>query len=364
MTPRQRVLAALQHQPTDRVPTALMWADLKDPKDGRTVEEDELRERFGADVRFVRLEPAVSDQAMAAFLESLPADVYLGNRRQLKRYVAWRYHPERLRDDPQQAHPLAGVTDVEQLERFDFPEFGRDAAHAAVAHQVEAFHRRELAVFGQAPRLGGVLFEVGTRLCGFEAFLIGLAERSEVVLWVLDRLADLGSHHARVLASADVDVLYLSDDVAEPTRLMISPTMWREMIGPRMRRIIDAARTVKPHIRVCYHSDGRISELVDELLAVGVDAIEPVQPDCMDVPEIAERYGSRLTLIGTIGTAQFWDWSTPEQVRAAVRERIAQFIGRGGLILGPAYDLLPQTPYENASALFDEARRCSRDERT
>lgn len=355
MTSRQRVQAALEHRPPDRVPTALIWADLRDPTHGRVIEQEELRERFGVDVRMIRVEPAVTDRAMEEFLSSLPSELYLGNRRQLQHYLAWRYHPQRLGEAPEQAHPLAGITNLEQLEQLRFPQFGQDTTHAALTRQVEAFHRRDLAVFGQPPRLGGELFEVGTRLCGFEPFLIGLAERNEAVLWLLDRLADLGCYYARTLAAADIDVLYLGDDVAEPTRLLISPGMWRELIGVRLRRIIEAGRSAKRDLHVCYHSDGCISELLDELIAVGVDAIEPVQPDCMDVPTITEEYGSRLTLVGTVGTAQLLDFGRREEVRAAVRQRLAHFDEQGGLILAPAYDLMPHTPYANAVAFFDQA---------
>ncbi len=152
-------------------------------------------------------------------------------------------------------------------------------------------------------------------------------------------------------------MLFIGDDVGEPVRLMISPDLWGRTIGPRMRRIVEAARAVKPSIHICYHSDGHFTSLLEHLIDVGVDAIEPVQPDVMNPLAIKHNFGDRLTLIGCVGTAWQWHHGRPEEIRGEVR-RMKELAGHGGgLVLAPAYDLMPCTPWGNVEAFFDEAQR-------
>jgi uroporphyrinogen decarboxylase len=353
MTSRERVLAALMHQQPDRTPAALVGADLLTPE-GTEVGSDVARERLGADVRFIRAEPTAAGQGFDEYLRSLPQEVFVGNLEQLRRYHAWDYRPERSREDPTAPSPLRDATSVGDLEDFAFPDFGRDAVFARLRDQVDEYHRRGLAVFALPPRLGGTLFEAAWRLRGFEEYLCELSQGSPISLWLLDRLADLGSYYAGMVAAAGADVLFLGDDVGEPVRLMISPDLWRRTIGPRMRRIVDAARAVKPDIHVCYHSDGCFTGLLEHLIDVGVDAIEPVQPDVMDPVAIKRAFGQHLTLVGCVGTAWLWHHGRPDQIRAEVGRTNEQLSRDGGLILAPAYDLMPVTPWENVEAFFDE----------
>ncbi len=356
MTSRERVLTAFAHGSPDRTPAALVGADLILPN-GTEIGSDVARERLGADVRFVRAEPTGVGQDFDEYLGSLPPDVFVGNLEQLRRYHAWHYRPELSRQSPTAPSPLHHATSAADLEGFWFPDFGGEDVFSLLCERVVEYHRRGLAVFAMPPRLGGTLFEAAWRLRGFEQYLCELSQGHEVSLWLLDRLADLASYYAGMIAAADADVLFLGDDVGEPVRLMISPQLWRETIGPRMRRIVEAARAIKPSIHVCYHSDGHFTGLIEHLVEIGVDAIEPVQPDVMDPLAIKARFGSEVTLVGCVGTAWLWHHGTAEQVRAEVRRTNDLLSAGGGLVLAPAYDLMSCTPWANVEAFFDEARR-------
>lgn len=356
MTSRERVLAALSHENPDRTPTALVGADLFTPE-GKEIGSDAASERLGADVRFLRAEPTAVGKGFDEYLRSLPDEVFVGNLDQLRRYHAWDYRPERSRENPTAPSPLRDATCVGDLETFMFPDHGGEGAFADLRERVAEHHRRGLAVFAMPPRLGGTLFEAAWRLRGFEEYLCELSQGHEISLWLLDRLADLGSYYAGMIAAADADVLFIGDDVGEPVRLIISPDLWRETIGPRMRRIIQAARRIKPGIHVCYHSDGHFTGLLEHLIDVGVDAIEPVQPDVMDPLAIKQQFGDRLTLVGCVGTAWLWHHGGPAEIRREARRMNELLSHRGGLILAPAYDLMPCTPWENVEAFFDQVRK-------
>jgi uroporphyrinogen decarboxylase len=223
-----------------------------------------------------------------------------------------------------------------------------------LTRQVDDLHRLGLAAGGNTPHLGGELFEAAWRLRGLESFLIDLVERKEMAHLLLDRLAELARDNAATLAGAGVDVLALDDDIGMPGRMMISPATWREFFRPRLAGIIEAARAVKADLRVIYHSDGHFEPILDDLVEIGVAAINPLQPEHMDAARIRRRFGPRLALWGTVGRQTTFAFADPDQIRQEVRTRIAA-LGRAGLVLCPAYDIdEPDIPWANVAAFLDE----------
>ncbi len=103
-----------------------------------------------------------------------------------------------------------------------------------------------------------------------------------------------------------------------------------------------------------YHCDGDFSELLRDLVEIGVDAVNPVAPDCMDAAAIRRTFGARPALWGTIGTTWTWDTGAPAQMREEVRARI-ESLGREGLLLCPAYDL-DFSPRANVAAFVEAVR--------
>ena len=166
------------------------------------------------------------------------------------------------------------------------------------------------------------MFESGYRLRGFTNFLADLVRNKPLAHYLLDQLTALMLHSALILARAGVDILLLDDDVAMPTGLIIGPATWREFFKPRLADVIRLAREVQPELIVFYHSDGDFTPLVADLVEIGVNVINPLQPDCMDALAIKERFGDRLALWGTVGSAALWDHGTPAQIRAEVKHRI------------------------------------------
>jgi uroporphyrinogen decarboxylase len=225
-----------------------------------------------------------------------------------------------------------------------------------LAEQVEQLHQRGLAAGGNLPHLGGELFEAAWRLRGLENFLLDLIERPEWAGFLLDRLTELACRNAAVLARAGVDVLSLDDDVGAPVTMMIGPDTWRRFFKPRMAEVIDTAREIQPELRILFHSDGNYAPILGDLVDIGVNGINPLQPDHMDAVQIRARYGSKLALWGTVGSQTTLSFAKPESIRREVVERIAT-LGRAGLILSPAYDLgEPDIPWENVAALLEAVR--------
>ncbi len=346
MDSRERVRLALTCRQPDRVPAALGFFRQSLPGTA-PVDADEY---FGSDVRFLSFEEPPAQASFLEYLRGLPEDIYVGDLDQLRTYDRWNYHPELGPHGP-----LAGARKLEDLAGFTPPNTVDERQIPALRHRVDDWHRQGLAVAGGAPHLGGELFETAARMRGYGTFLVDLLEHRELVHYLLDQLTAVLMQSVNILARAGVDTLMLDDDVAMPTGLIIGLEAWREFLGPRLSRVIQAALDVSPDMLVCYHSDGDFTRLLPDLIEIGVHAINPLQPDCMDAAAIKRDYGDRLAMWGTVGTASQWDNGTPDEIRGEVRERIATLGVGGGLLLCPAYDLV-FAPLENITAFAEAAK--------
>jgi uroporphyrinogen decarboxylase len=268
---------------------------------------------------------------------------------QVTTYASWRYRPE----EPAGRNPLAMAGSLEELRQFPFPDLSAPYQTDDLAAQVEALHRQGLAAGGNLPHLGGELFEAAWRLRGLENFLLDLLERPEWADYLLDRLAELARRNAETLARAGVDVLALDDDVGMPGTMMIGPHTWRAFFKPRLAAIIQAARAIKPDLRILFHSDGYFEPIVGDLIELGVEAINPLQPEHMDPQRIRRRFGTRLALWGTVGRQTTFSFASSAEIRLEIRHRI-ETLGRDGLVLCPAYDIdEPDIPWENVAAFLE-----------
>jgi uroporphyrinogen decarboxylase len=346
MDSRTRVLTALSGEAPDKVPVALGFSG----PDLASLAPAGEAERYRVDVRFVSFRPSPEQEQFERFVEALPRDTRIGGQALLRTYAEWGYQP-----DVTEVNPLAQARTPADLDAYAWPDTSAPYRYEGMAADVAAYHERGLAVAGNLPHLGGELFETGWRLRGFQNWNLDLLERPELADSLLDRLAAMSSRNAATVAASGVDVLVLDDDVGMPEHMIISPELWCRFLQPRLARVIAAAREVKPDIRVLYHSDGVITPIIGELLAIGVDAINPVQPDRMDGVAIRRAFGTRPALWGTVGTHAALAYGTLDTIRAEVRRRI-QELGRAGLVLAPAYDLdEPDVPWPNLRAFLEAA---------
>jgi uroporphyrinogen decarboxylase len=345
---RERLLRSLDGGEPDRVPSALSFyhVDLENlVPQGHSL--DGL-----LDVQFVRFPPSQEEEELRRLARPYDPDTRLGTPHQVATYQQWEYRPE----IPASRNPLARARSLEDLHAFPFPDLSKPYQIDRLAHQVGVLHDQGMAAGGNLPHLGGELFEAAWRLRGLENFLLDLIERPEWAHFLLDRLTDLACRNGETLARAGIDVLALDDDVGMPRTMMISPRAWRTFFKPRLARIIDAAHAVQPSLRVLYHSDGYFEPIIGDLAEIGVNAINPLQPDHMDAMRIREQFGPQLALWGTVGRQTTFSFGTPEEIRQEVRLRI-RTLGRAGLILCPAYDIdEPDIPWANIAAFLESVR--------
>jgi uroporphyrinogen decarboxylase len=167
-----------------------------------------------------------------------------------------------------------------------------------------------------------------------------------VVEDVLDEVSDL------------IDVVSVSDDMGHQDRTCVKPELYRRLIKPRHARLTDAikSRTTAP---VMFHTCGSVYDLLDDLVEMGVNALNPVQTNAakMEPQRLKSSYGNRLSFWGGIDTIVTLPYGTTHDVEREVVEKIKEFAPGGGYILNPIHNIQPNVPLENILTLFDAAQK-------
>lgn len=247
--------------------------------------------------------------------------------------------------------PLRNAEDFKEIEEFPYPDYS-EYDEEGMKEQVEWAHRNNKVAVCWVTHM----YEEAWQIRGYEQFLEDMLLRPEWCEYILDRLKERNLIVACAAARAGVDMLITGDDVANQRTLMFSPKSWRNMINSRWAEVYKAARSIKPDIYIWYHSDGNIHEIIPELLDIGVNILNPLQPECLNALEVKQMYGNRVVLDGTVGTQTVMPFGTPAEVEATVKRNIEQLGYDGALILSPTHILEPEVPIGNILAFIDTMR--------
>jgi uroporphyrinogen decarboxylase len=247
--------------------------------------------------------------------------------------------------------PLRNRTTLKEVEAFPFlsPE---DYSEEGIAELARKAHRQGKA----AMCFCGHLYETAWQIRGYEQFLMDMAVNPEICEYIFDRIFEKNLKIAAAAARAGVDMLSTGDDVANQNALMFAPEMWRKYIKFRWAKVYEAVRSIKPDIQIWYHSDGNITDIIPELIDIGVTILNPLQPECLDIYRLKKEYGKHLVFDGTVGTQTTMPFGTPEDVRRVIRDRKEKLGRDGALILSPTHVLEPEVPIENIIAFVDACR--------
>jgi uroporphyrinogen-III decarboxylase len=147
------------------------------------------------------------------------------------------------------------------------------------------------------------------------------------------------------------------DDVGTQDRMLVSPALWREFVKPRYGRLFSAYKLARPGLKIAVHICGFIEPVIDDLIEVGVDILNPVQPLAMDPGRLKRRYGHRLSFWGAVDDQKVLPLGSPRDVQDEVRLRLGQLAPGGGYILCPSHNVQPTTPMENIRAFYRAAER-------
>jgi len=243
---------------------------------------------------------------------------------------------------------------IKEIEEYPLPDFHSPYRHSHLEEDIKRIREKGLAsVAGMAM----TIFEVAWQIRGFDQLLTDFLTQEDLASCLLDRITELRIFQAKRFAEAGVDIIHIGDDQGMEDRTILNPNLWRKWFKPRLARIIEEARMLKPDVIFFYHSDGYIEPIIPDFIEIGINVLNPVQPECMDPARLKKIYGDKLAFWGTIGLQHTLTFGTPEEVELEVKTRIETVGRNGGLYLSPTHVLPPETPYENIFAFVEAAKK-------
>ena len=341
MTSRERILSACHRQAPDRVPRDI-W----------------LEERVAQTLRQHLATPDLRGALRMDIAGISPAPSTLENN--YSRYftrpgVTWdEWGRGRIWDSDahyaEYLYPLQTADTVDEILAYPWPDLLEPYRYTGLAESVAGYQRLGYAVLGS---LAETVFEIAWQLRSMERLFDDIVHNDEKAAVLLDHITDRRVAAARAYACAGVDVLHVGDDVAMQTGLLMSRKMWLQWFKPRLQRVIQAAKEIKPEIVIQYHSDGKINDLVPDLIAAGVEVLNPIQPECVDHRWIKETYGSQIAFWGGLGVQSVLPFGTPDEVRQHTRTVIETLGAGGGLVIGPSHVIERDTSLANIFAMLE-----------
>jgi uroporphyrinogen decarboxylase len=237
-------------------------------------------------------------------------------------------------------------------DRADFERFPWDIAGQldfSKFHQVKDLLPEGMKVIA----VSGKIFTLTWMLMGFNHFGLSLIMDERLVADVFRKVAEIQFEGLKRIFEMDhVAGVWVVDDLAFGSGPMISPQAFRDHVFPWYREM--AARCHKQDRLFILHSDGDLMPLMEDLIDLGLDALQPIDPSCMDIVKVKEKYGDRLCLVGNVANELLRSGS-PAEVEARVKELIQRVAPGGGYCVGSGNSVPEWARFENYMAMREAA---------
>jgi uroporphyrinogen decarboxylase len=334
MTPRERVIAAINHEETDAVPYTLYIEETL---------RDKIDEHYGSDewrswlVEHIGSVGGLDTRIRRQLSDSEETDAFGG----LWRIDAAEFHLEKA--------PLPEPT----FDGYDFPKLQTFLDNAQESHdQAIELLKAEPDTY-RTIGMGWGLFESSWALRGMENLLVDFIAEPDFVEEMLDKLTELMLGFVDFWADVPADAIFFGDDWGAQRGVIIGPERWRKFLKPRWAKIYE--HTHAQGKKVISHCCGSVVEIMDDLVEIGLDVLESVQPEAagMNPYELKKRFGDRMTFWGCVGSQSLVPFATPDEIRAEVAKLKREMSVGGGFILSTAKNLPAETPVENAVAIVE-----------
>lgn len=227
-----------------------------------------------------------------------------------------------------------------------------EGSYTKFAEKIASMKQNNLFVTGHIPNP----YKRAWELRGMDNILADYLINREFLEALYDYLYAFYGEMACRMTSAGVDMIAVTGDIAMQDRIIMGPDTWRAVDKPRMAKLIADCRKINPDVFMFIHSDGKVTDLMDDLVEIGFNVVNPIQPECMDPFEVKRRWGDKITIHGGISLQRALLHGTPADVRAEVEELIKHCGYNGGLVVFPSNVIQPDSPTENVIACFHAAR--------
>jgi len=251
-------------------------------------------------------------------------------------------------------HPLVNIETIKDVENYNWPK-PEYYDYDVYLEEAKRFSEEGYAVYGGH---WGWFFGAATDLVGMEKFMMMMFDKPDVAYKVMEKITDFFYECSKIMfqkAKGYVDIFFTGDDYGQQNGPLVSLSMWRNLIKPHIKRLYSLAKQYDLYIT--QHSCGSITYVLNDLIELGLNAIEPVQVRAYDMSfeSLVKRYKAKVVLQGSIDTQKTLPFGTTENVKQEVLSRIRLFKDKGGFVIGPSQHLLSEIPLENIIMMYDTA---------
>lgn len=367
MLPRERVINAVNHKPIDRFPRdlggvvsgiskiaykrLLNYLDINfnsifvyDSVQQLAEVNTKILKKFKIDTRHIRMNTSKDDK----IVDNTFKDIY-----------GIKFQRFGTRDFPTLYFEMVEFplekANIEMVRNFQWPK-PKEEWFLECRKKAKEYYDNGFALV--ANPTGGGIQETVTWLRGNEQFLKDLYVNRELIEELLDLVLEnqLEIIKAYLESLDNVDIYLYADDYGNQDRLMMRPQMWREMIKPRVRKLISSIKKSFPTIKIQLHSCGSILPIIPDLIEIGFDILNPVQPNAKNMDHVLfkEKYGNKLCFHGGFDIQYTLPKGTQEEIFKEV-ERVVTSLGsnKTGYIFAMAHNILADVPAENIVSIYN-----------
>ncbi len=374
MTPRERVLAAINHEKPDRVPIVLGVSNatgikmktyqgikklvgIEAPDDyiyqwpelGTAKIDEATMQRLHSDVRGVRdLEPA---SVLKRNRERPPHSDFVDSWGSGQREVEPDYwYPG--------VHPIPDAKTIGDIENYPgWPDMSDPTRVAHVRAQAQQLaEQNEYAILATPWLL--FPFERAHAMQGMDVFLLNMAMDPDFAKALLTKIGkvckELMGPFLHELGD-NVDIIKIGDDLGTQESLLISPQMYRDILKPIHADLIQFIKE-RTKAKVFFHTDGDVVPLIDDFIEIGVDILNPIQTSAgkmADLAALKQRFGKNMVFCGGIDTHKVLPYGSPDDVRQEVKRVIEHLGPGGGYMVASVHTIMTDVPPENVLAMVD-----------
>jgi len=310
--------------------------------------DEQLLEKLNIDTRYVYVKSPASRECSECFPET-----YVDEWGTRFRKSGYYYEPIEF---PLQKANLA------QIRAYQVPDPHLPERFRGLEEEVLYLHEKtKYAIVAGFTR---PLFEQAWFLRGFEQFLQDIVLDFEIAEALLEKVLEFNiqvSSHFLKLAGKYIDIALIVSDFDTQDGMLISTRLWRKLFKPFLKELIAC---IKRHTeaKVALHCCGSIFPIIPDLIEIGVDILNPIQPGAKDMEpqRLKKMYGDELTFWGGIDVQRILPFGSPEDVENEVKNKIKALAPGGGYILSPSHNIQPDTSVENILAMYEASRKFGR----
>jgi uroporphyrinogen decarboxylase len=353
MNSKERVLAALQHRETDRVPfdywavsavTGNLISRLK------LADAEQLLKHFDVDLRVIQ-GPRYAGRELAKYPDGRAEDLW-GVMRKPVTVTGRDFQQTYMELDASPLAPMETVREIDRYKKWPSPD-GWDYSNVARDCQTYAGY----AVVNAGDRMDRTAqLKTAMYLRGIEQIMLDMVEHPEIVEAIIRHIvAYFVAYNQRVFqaAAGNIDIFMMGDDFGMQHGLLCSVDMWRRFFKPGFKKYIEVAHAY--NIKVMHHTCGAVRELIPDFIECGLDILQSLQPRAsgMDFKELKREFGKDICFHGSMDIQQTIPFGTVQDIRNEVKDRMEAGKPHGGFIICTAHNIQADTPVKNVLALFE-----------